>query len=101
MPSIWTLDVANILLVAERHGRVKAADSARFLSLLKGLPIVIDEETSEHAWNGVLHTGREYCLSSYDAAYLDLSMRAGVELATLDTRLRKAAEEAGLRVYAL
>ena len=99
VPSVWPLEVANVLLVAERHGRMKPADSARFLSLLQGLPIAVDRETSEHAWNDVLHTAGEYRLSSYDGAYLDLSMRAGVQLATLDRRLRKAAEEAGLPLF--
>jgi len=99
VPSIWALEVANVLLVAERHGRLRPADSARFLALLQNLPFAIDRETPQRAWNEVLHLGREYGLSSYDAAYLELSMRAGVKLATLDRQLREAAEKAGVSLF--
>jgi predicted nucleic acid-binding protein len=34
-------------------------------------------------------------LSAYDAAYLELALRAGLPLATLDANLAKAAEIAG------
>jgi len=99
VPSIWALEVANVLLVAERHGRLRPADSARFLALLQNLPVAIDRETPQRSLNEVLHLGREYGLSSYDAAYLELSMRAGVKLATLDRQLREAAEKAGVSLF--
>ena len=37
-------------------------------------------------------------LSIYDAAYLELAVRTGAPLATLDTALRRAAEEVGVEV---
>ncbi|MCX6617450.1 MAG: type II toxin-antitoxin system VapC family toxin [Acidobacteria bacterium] len=37
-------------------------------------------------------------LTAYDAAYLELAMREGAQLATLDGDLRRAATEAGVRV---
>ena len=43
VPSIWPLEVANVLVVAERRGRLREAASHRFLALLGRLPIVIDE----------------------------------------------------------
>ena len=88
--------MANVLLVTERSGRLKRSDSARFLELLQGLPISVDRETSQRAWSEVLHVAREYGLSAYDAAYLDLSMRSGVGLVTLDHKLAEAANRAGL-----
>lgn len=42
VPSIWPLEVINVLLAAERQNRLREADSARFLSLLSQLPIVVD-----------------------------------------------------------
>jgi predicted nucleic acid-binding protein len=50
--------------------------------------------------SNVLPLAREYGLSAYDAAYLELSIRHGAPLATLDGRLRKAAQKAGVRIFA-
>ena len=40
---------------------------------------------------------RRYRLSSYDASYLELALRVGLPLATLDDVLRKTATKAGVR----
>ncbi len=96
VPSHWRLEVANILLVAERRGRLKEADSTRFLELLGALPIEVDSETDARAFGAILLLGREHGLSSYDAAYLELAMREGVPLASLDQPLGLAAEGAGV-----
>ncbi len=97
-PSIWPLEVANVLLVAERRGRISAADAARFLDLLAALPITIDETTQERAWGPIASLGREHGLSSYDAAYLELAMREGVPLASRDATLRSAAQASGVPI---
>ena len=46
----------------------------------------------------VVPLAREYGFSAYDAAYLELAMRHGVPLATLDGRLQKAVQKAGVTV---
>jgi hypothetical protein len=46
VPSLWPLEVANAMLVGERRNRSTPADTARFLTLLGGLPIHVDEPTS-------------------------------------------------------
>jgi len=38
VPAIWPLEVGNVLLVAERKGRLGQASVVRFLSLLVALP---------------------------------------------------------------
>jgi predicted nucleic acid-binding protein len=48
----------------------------------------------------VLLIAREHNLSVYDAAYLELSIRHGASLATLDGKLRKAAKNAGVEIFA-
>ena len=98
VPSVWPLEVANVLLVAERRDRITAAHAARFLDLLSALPIVVDETTQARAWGPVRSLGREHGLSSYDAAYLELAMRAGVPLASRDSVLRSGAEACGVPV---
>ena len=101
VPSIWTLEVANVLLSAERNDRMKQADSARFLALLQSLPIAVERDSPQHVWNEVIHLGREYKLWSYDASYLELAMRSGSALETLDRKLKKAAEKAGVELMAV
>jgi predicted nucleic acid-binding protein len=91
VPSIWPLEVVNVLLVAERRKRLEQAESARFLTLLSQLPIVVAADRVERKMQEMLALGREQHLSSYDAAYLDLAMRQGVPIATLDKNLLAAA----------
>lgn len=99
VPGLWSLEVANVLLVAERRGRISEAAAARFVELLRGLPISIDGEDAGRALGNVLSLARERSLSSYDAAYLDLAMREGLPLATLDQRLRESALRSGVQVF--
>ena len=96
VPTIWPLEVANVLLVGERRGRSTEARTSRFIALLDALPIRVDATTSQHALSGILTLAREQRLSAYDAAYLELAMREGVALATQDKGLRRAAEACGV-----
>lgn len=96
VPSIWPLEVANVFLIAERRSRITKTKTARFIAILKSLPIEIDNEAPERALSDVLALAREQRLSSYDAAYLELAMREGIALATLDNDLKKAAARVGV-----
>ncbi len=98
VPSIWPLEMANVLLVAERRKRISKAQSRRFIELLQTLPIAVDDVSVARAWDGVLSLAREQQLSAYDAAYLELAMREGLPIATLDNALRKAAKRCGVAV---
>jgi len=98
VPAIWPLEVGNVLLVAERRGRLSEADSARFLTMLSALPIQSEAETRQRAMSDILFLAREYKLSTYDASYLDLAMREGVPLATLDKNLMNAAKRCQVEV---
>jgi predicted nucleic acid-binding protein len=95
VPPIWFLEVANVLLIAERSGRLTPAQTATFLNLLNDLPINIAaiEELDQLAT--ILELGRAHNLSSYDASYLHLALRQGLPLATLDGRLSQAARRVG------
>jgi predicted nucleic acid-binding protein len=98
VPSIWPLEVVNVLLVAERHKRLKQADSVRFLTLLSQLPIVVEHEWPEKMMTDLLALGRAMNLSSYDASYLDLAMRKDCPLATLDQRLTESAKDISVKI---
>ncbi len=91
-PSIWPLEVGNVLLVAERRKRLSEADSMRFITLLSELPIIVEQEPPERMIHEILTLAREHKLSSYDASYLDLAMRKGLSIATVDKNLIAAAK---------
>ena len=98
VPSIWPLEVVNVLIVAERKKRLRQADSVRFITLLSQLPIIVEYERTGTIMNDLLVLARANNLSSYDASYLDLSMRRGLPIATMDTRLIKAAKKSNVPV---
>jgi len=93
VPAIWPLEVGNVLLVAERKKRLSQAAVVRFLALLDGLPITVEQETRERMLKEIVSLAREHGLSTYDASYLDLAMRLDLPLATQDTSLAKAAKK--------
>ncbi len=98
VPAIWSLEVVNVLLVAERKERLKQADSTRFLTLLLQLPIETEKEWFQEAMPDLLAVGRDLGLSSYDLSYLDLAVRRNCPLATLDQTLIAAAEKTGVSI---
>jgi predicted nucleic acid-binding protein len=91
VPSIWPLEVVNVLLVAERQKRLSESDSIRFLTLLSQLPIFVEYDRPE-MMKELLALARSNNLSSYDASYLNLAMRKGIPMATLDNKLIDAAK---------
>lgn len=99
VPAIWPLEVANVLLVAERKKRLGKADSIRFLELLRELPLEVIQEVPQRMTGEIMALAREQQLSSYDASYLDLAMCKGLPLATLDAALIKAAEKCGVALF--
>jgi predicted nucleic acid-binding protein len=99
VPYLWHLEVANSLLVGERRKRSTQANTVHWMSFLASLPITVDEETKTHAFADITQLGRTQNLSSYDAAYLELAMRRGLPLATLDEKLKTAAKAVGVALY--
>lgn len=94
VPALWPLEVANVLLVAERRGKLTEARTAHFTQMLKALPIAVEESTA--GLGAILAIGREHGLTAYDAAYLELAAREGLSLATQDKMLKSAALRLGV-----
>ena len=87
--------------MGERRKRSTEAQASAFLARLGRLPIVVDEETDARAWGDTLSLARAQNLSAYDAAYLELAMRCGLPLASLDEKLKAAATAVGVGLYSL
>jgi predicted nucleic acid-binding protein len=98
VPAIWSLEVANSLLSAERRKRLAYADITHFLELLQELPIRIDSETANKSFHEILSLAHMEGLTAYDAAYLELAMRQGMPLATKDKLLCQAATRLGVEL---
>ena len=98
VPTLWHLEIANVLWACERRKRIREADSVRFLEVLQVLNITTDHQTERHAGKATLSLARQHRLSVYDAAYLELAMRLGLPLASKDEALRRVAQTVGLGV---
>jgi predicted nucleic acid-binding protein len=96
VPNLWHFEVGQTLLVAERQGRVTVAERETAQSLLLDLPVVVDADTWACAMRDTIALALEQRLSLYDAAYLELSRRSNVPLATFDGELRRAAAAIGV-----
>jgi predicted nucleic acid-binding protein len=96
VPGHWPVEVANALLVAVRRGRIDKNKPAELFGALLALPIRIDSSGSEITFDRVFAYAEKYGLTVYDAAYLELAIREGVPLATLDGDLQNAARTAGV-----
>jgi len=101
VPSLFALEIANVVAKVESKDVVTEADSQRFISLLGQLNIETDQATMTHALGDTLNLARRYKLSAYDAAYLELALRAGLPLSTLDADLAKAATYAGVPIFGM
>ena len=98
VPSLWRLEVANVLRNAVRRGRCDEAYVDRSLERLSRFPVEVDDETSMHAWTTTQTLSRKQGLTPYDAAYLELAIRKSQPLATCDVELTAAAARCGLEV---
>ncbi|MDQ4106397.1 MAG: type II toxin-antitoxin system VapC family toxin [Actinomycetota bacterium] len=98
VPGLWGYEVVNALAAGERRGRILPAESARFLTLLRDLPIEL-EALPFGGLSGLASLAREHRLSAYDAAYLEMAIRRGVPLATRHRRLGEAARRSGVVVF--
>jgi predicted nucleic acid-binding protein len=98
VPALWWYEVANALTVAQQRRRLLDADRARATELYGMLPIQTDTFLDVDALWRFHALAEEYGLSAYDAAYLELTQRRGLGLATFDRRLIRAARRAGIKI---
>ena len=98
VPGIFHLELANILLVGERKGRLTSEASAQSLDRISRMGIETDDATATHAWDRTLRLARTEGLTSYDASYLELALRLDADLAPLDRQLVAAAKRNSVRL---
>jgi predicted nucleic acid-binding protein len=99
VPSLWHLQAADVLLSASNRNDVEISEVERFTTQLENLPISVDTLTANQVFCHTMSLARAYRLSSYAAAYLELALREGLPLATLDKDLLKAARKSDIEIY--
>ena len=96
VPEIWAFEIANSIFVSfSKRKRITEPQIEEYLGRLKNLPISVE---TRGLWSNVEleALARRWNLSPYDAAYLDLALRKGVPLATMDHDLKKTAAAEGV-----
>lgn len=96
VPRHWHFEVANALLFAERRGRLQPGQAMPQIRLLNSLTINLDDSPDiERSFDlAVAHS-----LTLYDAIYLELALRTGLPLASLDGDLLQAALDSGVAIF--
>lgn len=89
---LWA-EFRNIMIVSERRGRLPQGMADELIEAVESLAIELDTTPSPA---GVLALARRHGLTVYDALYLDLAIRRGAVLATLDNKLAQAASSEGV-----
>ena len=99
VPNLWHLEAANVLLGATNRKDIEISEVERFTVQLENLPITVDTLTANQVFGHTISLAKAYRLSSYDAAYLELALREGLPLATLDKDLLKVARRSDIKIY--
>lgn len=99
VPVLWHIELANGITRAETGQLLSPAATHTFLTVVKSLPIIIDEESPLRSLTDTLDLARKYRLTAYDATYLEIAIRLQIAIATLDIDLLKGAKRAGVRRF--
>lgn len=99
VPALWSVEVSNSLVVAERRKRLSHVKSMAFREYLGALMIEVDDYLLKKPIGIILDLAKETGLTAYDAAYLELAIRRSLPIATLDQELKSAAKKIGIEIY--
>ncbi len=97
VPVIWSLEITNVALGAERNKRLDHADIMVFFAMLEASTIVTRDLSLDKT--SLFSFALLYELSAYDACYLALASQLGLSLATSDKKIRNAANRAGVPLF--
>jgi predicted nucleic acid-binding protein len=98
VPSFWFLEMANVLLIAQRRHKLTALQRKAALEKLTALQFIVDEEAARNAFEQISELAEKYGLTVYDAAYLEVALRRKMPLASRDEALRSAVKRCGLKL---
>jgi predicted nucleic acid-binding protein len=98
VPALWFLEMANVLLIAQRRQRLTAAQRKIALGTLTAMQFTMDDEGARNAFDKISDLAEKYGLTIYDATYLELALRRSLPLASRDQALKNAAKQCGVKL---
>ncbi|MGA3182459.1 MAG: type II toxin-antitoxin system VapC family toxin [Verrucomicrobiota bacterium] len=98
VPSFWFLEVANVLLVAQRRNKITVAERKSAAEKLGTMEFKVDDEATRNAFDQISELAEQNGLTVYDAAYLEIALRRKLSLASRDEALRNAGKRCGLQL---
>lgn len=99
VPAIWSAELANGLMVAERRKRISQVDVSELFVAFNALPIRLEPAVRCEHLSQLVSIARQHVLSVYDALYLDLALQQELPLATIDKQLKRAARKMGVELF--
>ena len=97
VPDLFWHELRNVLISAERRGRIDRHHADSSMARIRRLPIRAPRQPED---DHVLALARGHGLTAYDSSYLALAIQEQCPLATLDRRLNDAAAAEGLPKFA-
>jgi predicted nucleic acid-binding protein len=97
VPALWPLEFSNVLRKAIAGKKMSREIGEGFIADIAGLDIRVD--STAPLPGVILRLALAHNLTSYDAAYLELAMRMGLQIAAKDGPLIDAAITAGIGVF--
>ncbi len=98
VPLLWSHEVSNAIVMAERRRRITAGQVAPLAADLEEFLQVVEIDSTRVLPSVLIKTAQRTNLTVYDATYLELALRRRVPLATLDDKLREAARRDGVEL---
>lgn len=95
-PELFWIEVANVLGLQVRRRKLQKSERDEALVDLQSLEIA--KHQSAERLSDIVSLSDRHNLTTYDATYLELALRLGAALATLDKDLAAAAKSEGLSV---
>jgi predicted nucleic acid-binding protein len=97
VPSFWFLEMANVLLIAQRRHKLTALQRKAAMAKLAAIQFTVDDEAARNAFDQISELAEKHGLTVYDAAYLEIAVRRKMSLASRDGALRSACRRCGLK----
>ena len=99
VPPHWHVEVANLLLIACRRGRLDEAGRRQAQETLATVAVKVDSRSADEVLSRSWELAEAHRLTIYDASYLELAQRAELPLATNDSALIRAAAAENLMLF--
>jgi len=96
VPALWHWECANVLLGMVKQQTILLPQVPGYLELMRYASPQEDAMPSAHVQHATIELAHISGLSYYDASYVELALRRKASLATLDVKMKTAAQNLGV-----